>query len=348
MPDEKTHADGLRLYLTGADSDGGAQTDPDASLGKYRSSSEVSQLGITVTNPISNVTIAHAAGINGTGNGSMTATGTSELKWTPPGGTQGAGVTIANGETKILEGGTDTDKYIRVSRTSADDLTGTATVTLAEVNNNVLGYDDVSSSEASSGDTEYRCFAIKNETAGNITSIKFWLNTLGTQRVSAAGQLGASGAGTISISAGTFDDWPDSGYCRITQSGGTLREIVYYSSRTSTALTVPAAGRELLGTSASAGAATDTVDAVPGIAIAKDAPTAQPDGSFEDETGTGEGTDPGVGGWVTGISSSSGYLDIGTLATLNIYGIWLKREMPVSTLATPSVSNAVKWSFDIA
>lgn len=346
MPDEKTRADALRLHLTGADSDGGAQTDPNQSLGKYRSSTEVVQLGMTITNPISNITILHASGANGVGSGTLAATGGTFLTWEPPGDDQGVVVNIANGETKIIEGLGAPELYLRVTRTSADALVGAATVTLAQVNNNVLGFDDVSSAEAAAGDKEYRCFAIKNHSAGDITGIKFWLNTIGTQRVSATTQLGAAGAGTIAIAAGTFDDWPDSGYCRIQLANGTLREIVYYSSRTSTVLTVPATGRELLGTTAAAGAADDTVDAVPGIRIAKDAPDAQPDGVFEDETGN-EGVDPGVGGWVSAIIEGEA-LAIGTLTTGQIYGIWIERDVPAAQVAIPSVRCALQWTYDIA
>jgi len=345
MPDEKTHADAVRLYLTGAASDGGAQADPDLALGKYRSSTEVTHLSQSVASPIANITIAFAAGENGTGAGSLTASGVDELKWTPPGGSQGAGVTIANGETKIVEGGTTVSKYLRVTRTSTDDLTGTATVTLAESINNLIGYDDVSSAEASAGDTEYRCMCFKNESANDVTVLKVWLQTIGTARVSAAAQLGASGAGTIGISSGDFSDWPATGYCRIETAADAEREIVYYSSRTATVLTVPAAGREMLGTTAAAGAAADNIYAVPGIAIAKDAPDAQPDGVFEDETGTGEGTDPGVGSWATGIRVADG-IEIGTLTTGQIYGLWFKRHVPASAVAAASVRNLIDFSFD--
>jgi hypothetical protein len=75
-----------------------------------------------------------------------------------------------------------------------------------------------------------------------------YIGTLGTQRVSAGGQLGASGSGTITISR-RFLRLADTGFCHVKTSGGSTREIVYYSSRTGTVLTVPTAGRGLLGTS---------------------------------------------------------------------------------------------------
>ena len=209
MPDEKTRGDSVRLYLTGAASDGGAQTNPDQSLGKYRSSTELELLGITVTNPISNVTVIMASGMNGIGDGTLTATDDDNLKWTPPGETQGDAVTIANGETKLLEGGGDDGhkKSLRVSRTSADALSGTATVALADVFNDVVGFDNISTSEASAGDTEYRCICLKNVASAKVEAIKSYVGTLGPQRVSGATQLPASGAGAIEVSVDDFADW---------------------------------------------------------------------------------------------------------------------------------------------
>lgn len=349
MSDEKTHFDSIRFYLTGADSDGGAQTDPDASLGKYRSSTLVEFLSTSISNAISNITVDFVSGANGTGNGSLTASGNDELKWTPPSGSQSAGVTIANGETKIIEDSSDPEKFIRVTRTSADNLSGTATIALTSVYNNVFGLDNVSTSEASAGDTEYRCFCIKNDSANTVENVEIWIGTLGTQLVSGTTQLGASGAGTIELATGSFDDesWPDSGWCRIEQSNGTLREIVYYSSRTATVLTVPSGGRERLGTSAAAGGATDKIYPVPGIRIGSDAPASQSAGAFEDET-AGEGTQPGdVADWTTGITEGNG-LSIGDLSTGNIYGIWIEREIPASATAEADHYNYIQWSFDAA
>src|SRR5207253_209091 len=122
------HADSIGVYRSGVAADGDAQSDPNASFGNHRAGTEVVELGVTRTSAISNVTINFVAGANGTGNGTLTASGDDELKWTPPGGTQGAAVTILNGETKILEGGAgEPSKYIKVTRTSASNLSGTET-----------------------------------------------------------------------------------------------------------------------------------------------------------------------------------------------------------------------------
>ncbi len=133
MPEINTHADAVHAYLSGAASDGGAQASHDASLGNYRSSTALAGLGVTVTSPISGVTVDYAAHYNGTGSGTLAAPSADTLTWRAPNGSTGAAVAIANGETKILEDGSDPSKYIKVSRTSASALTGTATLTLADV-----------------------------------------------------------------------------------------------------------------------------------------------------------------------------------------------------------------------
>jgi len=341
MPDQKTHADSLRVYLSGAASNGGTQTNPDAALGNFRSSSEIFSLGVTVTNPISNVTIITASGANGTGAGTLTASASDDLRWTPPGGTIGAAVTILNGETKILEGGGgETNKFLRVTRTTATALSGTATLTLAEVYNNLFGFDNVSSSEASSGDNEYRALFIYNENAAPVSNLKAYIGTLGTQRTSNSGQLGASGSGTI-VTSGSLADWPDSGFCHITNAG-TTREIVYYTSRTSTTLTIPAAGRGLLGTTAAAGAATDTIDAVPGIRIAPETPS-----SNQIQTIANEGTAPTAVSWNNQITAAGG-ISIGTLAASAIHGLWIHRLVVAGSTASASFKNLINLSFDAA
>lgn len=345
MPDEKTRGDSIRMYLTGAGSDGGSQTDPDAALGNYRSSTLVVPLSVSIASAIANITVDAVAGANGTGSGSLIATGSDTLTWTPPGGSVGSAVTIANGETKIIEG-SDKSKFIRVTRTSATGLTGTATLTLTNQYNGVIGMDNVSSAEATAGDNEYRAFAIRNEHATvTVGGILAWIGTLGTQATTDSAQLSGSGAGTITTTD-SFADWPESGYAHILTSGGATREIVYYSSRTGTSLTVPAAGRGMLGTAAAAGASDDTVDAVPGIRIAKEAPTGDAS-TGNAQTIADEDTAPTGVTWDSGITAATG-LDIGDLAPGEIYFIWLHRHTPAGAQAIASAVHLIEFSFDAA
>lgn len=349
MPEINTRFDSVRIYLTGAGSDGGAQTDPDDSLGNYRSSTMVAGLTAQRSSSISNVTIDFAHWSNGEGTGQLRAVDANNLAWTPPGGTEGDAVTIANGETKILEGGDDPAQYIVVSRTSATALSGTESDVLTEAFNNAIGFDNVADAERSAGDTEYRCVCFRNGSASGITGLKVWVRgDLGTQLVSGTAQLGGSGSGTITVATGNFSDWPASGWCRIETSGGTLREIVYYTSRTSTSLTVPAAGRGQMGTSATAGAATDLIYAMSGIQIGAEAPSGSSStGNATDNTGSGEGTAPGAVSFTKPIDEANG-LSLGDLDAGEIYFLWIKRVIPAGATSAAEVLNGFYYTMNAA
>jgi len=339
-----TRADSIRAYLTGAASDGGAQTDPNAALGNFRSSTIATTYGISITGAIANLTVDYASGYNAVGAGSLDCTGVSTIRWKDAGGTYGTAVTILNGETQIVEAAGSAGAFILVTRASATDLVvSTATVTLALQANNLWGFDDVTGAEAAAGDAEYRGTIIKNVSANTVTLLKMWIKTLGTQRTTAGGQLGASGAGTITISSGTFADWPTTGWAHIKTNAPATREIVYYSSRTDTVLTVPANGRARLGTSAAAGAATDTVDAVPGVAIGID--TAGVTAAAAIQTIANEGTAPTSVTFNTNCTAALG-LAIGTMTTLQQVGVWIWRDVPTGQYSNPSVTQPFNISFD--
>lgn len=341
MASVMTHADSIRMYLTGASSHFGAQSNSDLSLGNHQSSTEIGGMSFNVSSPIANISVDFVGAANGTGAGTLTVTGSDTVKWTPPGGGQGTNVTILNGESKVIEG-SDLNKYIRISRTSATALTGTATITISEPVNNVFGFDNVSAAEASAGDTEYRAVCIENVSAVAVTSITCKLKTLGTQQTTGVTQLPASGAGTIKT-AGNFNDWPAQGFAMVKTSGGSVRESVYYTSRTADELTIPAAGRALQGTSAAAGTGTDTVDAIPSIGIGKEAPASQPSGAFQ--TIANESTAP-TAITFTQPTTDAAAVSIGTLNPAEIYVIWMRRQMPAGSIADVAASNQIRFTFD--
>ncbi len=343
MAEINTRGDSLRFYLTGAGSDGGSQASAAASLGNYRSSTRVGSLGIAVANAISNITINHASGPNGEGSGELEAVGADDLAWTPPGGTQGDAVTISNGETKILEGGDTDSQWIEVTRTSATALSGTADLNLSDPANNVFGFDDVSSAEATAGDSEYRCFAAKNTNALSLSNVTFFIEPLEASVVSGTQALGASGAGTIrAVSSSAFADWPRVGLAHIKTSGGSTREIVYYErpAGNDRDLVVPAAGRGLLGTSAAAGATSDIVHPVAPIRIAKEGPAANA------QTIANESTAPTGLSWSTAITAATG-VNVGTMAAGDIVFIWVHRSILAGHRGTDELMNWIGVSFEV-
>lgn len=334
-----TNIDALGWFLTGAASDAATQGNPDLCLGGYRSNVEHSALDFLVESVMPPIRIDWISGANATGVGTVSSDGTS-LYWTPASGAVGAAVAVANGETKLLQAST-VSQAIRVTRTKSTTPSGSMSLRLLKSFNTALGMDNVTSAEATAGLNTYRALMLRNLSGSTITSAAFWIKTLGTQRLSGTAQLGASGSGTITTATSNgFADWPQHGWCRITQSGGTLREIVYYTSRTATSLTVPSTGRARLGTSASAGAGTDIIDAVPGIRIGIE--TASGSGTIQ--TIANDSTAPSGITWYTGITSAAG-ATIASLSASTNAGFWIHREVPAGCYANAAQENAISYQF---
>lgn len=341
--DEYQNIDSVGVYLSGASSDGGAQADPDLSLGNYRSSSRADLIGFAISTPINGIKIERIGAANGYGYGSLEVVNGNSLTWTAPGGSPGEAIAISNNETKVLETDGDPRKYIVVSCHTTDTLRGSAAVKLIPITNNVIGFSNVSDSERSAGEIKLRCIVFKNLNLSYVVrNLKFYIGTLGTQRVSDSGQLGASGAGAVETT-GSFADWPATGYCRIQQAGGDLREIVYYSGRTDTVLTVPAAGRGLLGTTPAAGSATDTLDAVPGLKIATELPVSDQFSVADNENDTSEVT--GFS-WYTAIEADAGPV-LHSLEPGEMVALWLWLQIPAGATASALMENIINWVFGL-
>lgn len=351
--------DGLRIYLTGAASDGAAQTDVDLSIGNYRSSSEADRVGRFIVSPVRGISVLQASRANGTDGvvGSLNVVDANRLKYTAPGSsTSGPTITIMNGETKVLRDGDNASKWVRVQRTSASDLAGAGVIEYVDQLNNVFGLANAANSESTGGGNRYRAVILRNDDIVGISGIKFFVPVLalGSTAVSSVGQLSGAGAGTITGPASAFCGWPRKGWARIEDSGGTLREIVYYSSRTDAALTVPSLGRGSLGTSAGAGSATDNIYPVPGIRIAHEAASPLRDGPIQ--TIADETTAPTGLSWSTARTAATG-ISAGTLFIGEHAGLWIHRELPAGIDATAKawsqigvqfVSNGVTYNETLA
>lgn len=345
MPATLTRADSLRQYLTGASSDGGSQSNPQLSLGNFASATEALSYGIAITGtPITGITIDYASGGNNLGAGTLVLIDPNSVAWADAGGSQGAAVTLANGIQSIVEAAGNPGHFLRITRVTPAALTGgPATVTLSTLYDNLWGMDDVSAANAVSGITEYFAAIVKNLSASSILNFTRWIGQLGTQQISDGGQLSGSGAGSITTT-GSFANWPNNGWCQIQTSLGALKEIVYYSSRTTTTLTVPAGGRARLGTSATAGANNDKIFAVPGIAIGIDSAGVQTSGVAIQTIANSQAAPSGIT-WNTGLNSGTG-LNVGTLAVSKQVGIWIKREVPAGAVSNPALLNSIVSQFD--
>lgn len=342
-------ADSLRLFHTGAAADGDAQTDPDASLGNYRSSTEAERTGILYNALIRGLQVTFGSRANGaTGTtGSITlATGTS-ARYTAEGSSiPGAEKEIPYDTIVTLADGADPSKFIRVRRVMTTPMSGHGTVTFFDQFNNVFGMLNADNTEQGAGSAKYRAVMVRNVSSELASSIVFRVLPLdGTVATTSAGQLGASGSGTITGATDAFCDWPITGWARIQDSGGTLREIVHYTSRTDTALTVPSAGRGRLGTSAGAGAATDTATPVPGIRIAWE--DASPKAGGNVQTIADEDTAPTGVTWSTAITVAAG-VSAGQLDGGDQGALWIHRELPAGVAASPEQHSHIEMSFTVA
>jgi hypothetical protein len=339
--DEKTKADSLAILLTNESAFPAEITD-DESLGGYTSNKYADKKGFYVSGNLIGVEILRLAGPEGIG--SIEAVDENNLRFTAPSGIPGAAVTIANNETKMLEDGTEPAYFAVVKRKTIEDLKGSLTINIVAIYNNVFGMSNISGAEQQAGENKLRCIALKNVHASlSITNLKVWIKTLGTQRVSDIDQLGASGAGTIET-AGSLADWPLTGFCRIETAAGSLREIVYYSNRNSVVITVPAAGRALLGTSSAAGTATDKIYPIPGVKIASESPDGNGLFSIADD----ENDIEAVSGlsWTTGIIAANG-LNIGSMASNAKMGCWIWLVVPVGQTAAATLENSLSWSWTL-
>ncbi len=88
-------------------------------------------MAFTVSSPISGLSVLEAPyAANGAGDGTLTAASADTVTWAAPDGSAGDAVTIANGETAIVLDGDDSSAYVVIKRTSSDDLSGEAIVTI--------------------------------------------------------------------------------------------------------------------------------------------------------------------------------------------------------------------------
>lgn len=335
-------ADSLKIYLTGAASNGGAQAVQTGALGNYRSSTEAERVSMFFASPIQGLTIDFASRQNGTDGavGSVIAPTVDTLCYRAPNSAvQGPETAVSVSSQAVFVDGADPSKFIRATRTA--DMKGLGRIEYADQLNNVFGMSDAANSESTSGGNRYRAVMLKNTSGNSLTAVTAWIDPLGPSAVSSGAQLGGSGAGTITGASNCFIGWPYRGWCRVQQSGGTLREIVYYSSRTDNDLTVPSLGRGRLGTSAGAGAGTDVCYPVPGIRIAYEAASG-PTGFIQ--TIASESTAPTGVTWSTAITQATG-VAIGTLATTEQGALWIHRELPAGISASAKVVNRIKVQF---
>lgn len=162
-------------------SGGASNTDPDSALGGAMSTVSgglIASQSLTPDSSLAGVTFDYGANnsTSSTGTVTYTASGTL-LRWTPPGGNIGVAVNIGtNGTYTILDA--NSERYIVVTVVAAS-LPGTdATRTITVANNANTLFDDIEVADSIAGDTEYRCFYVKNaHGADSMSNTVLWVDT---------------------------------------------------------------------------------------------------------------------------------------------------------------------------
>ena len=332
--DEGRFKDALRVHLTGAASTGAPQGDPALALGGYRAADEVCWLGAIIDDPIYPVVLEKVFAGNGVGTGYIRGDEDGYLYYTGPGDSEGEGCLIGAGETKVLYSN-DTDKAVRVYRDGGASLYGTMKLTIIEALNNFLAAGNISTADRAAGVSVYRAAMLYAAGPVAVADVQVYLRELGVERTTGGQRLGAAGTGYISSRAGTFEGWPVRGFAQVRDSSGTLKEVVYYNTRDINRLTIGDANyRGLFGVGPVAGAATDTVHAVPGIRYALEAPG----GTGAIQTIVNENTAPGGVSWGYGITAATGST-LSLLQAGNGYGLWVHRIHPPGGVLLDEMKN---------
>jgi hypothetical protein len=329
MANEWTNADALRAFNTGATSDGVPQDVPGDSLGGYLSSSQVKTMKYVPNAIPDNIEVEYVSAANGEGTGALIFTGAAATWQAPGSATAGASVGILTGETKVLEDGESSEKYVRITKISAEVATLTGSLSLTFDENNAIVGDNVPEALALAGGSVYRAVGLDNGSAGTITGIKVFSGPQEAAVVSDNEFLPASGVGELRSSkyVGIF---PDSGHFGIFSAVGALKEVVY-AHRSTFGYDVDAADRGRCGTSATLGAIDDTFAPYYGAELALEVPVADQITAAADEE-----TPPAA------ITFSSAFTEAtavthASLAAGDWVGIHIKRDTAAASLQTPQI-----------
>jgi len=352
-----TGADSLVIWFTGATVYSGEQTNQAASLGNFRSSYEAERIAFEVFGILSGVRVLFASRENldtrrfpyEPQDGSLAVVDGNNVRYTAPGDSPGPITLLPVGTTKLISSG-DPGKWIRVERSATGTtLAGGYSIQFSDQFNNVFGASNVPEALSAAGGSRYRAVMLETRSMATVTNIRVYLATFGSPVVTNNMTLPAAGAGTISGQPDLFCSWERYGYAQVRRVDGTLREIVYYSSRDATTLTVPATGRGLLGTVASGGVATDRVYPTAGVRFGIEPASPQIGGPIQ--TIPNESTAPSTAGfvggtWSSGITPAGGVL-VGDLATFRQAGLWYERLTTAGAIATPEVFNMFRVQYQV-
>lgn len=188
----------LQFCLSG----GGANTQPNQSLGGYRSTTLIVSETLDNASPMSGVTI-DAAADNGTGNGQIFFDQSeSTLAWQAPGEILGDPVNVGTSGVYTLFSETQGYIHVTVDAFNLPVADTSATIAIARSMNNL--FDDIDKSESIAGDTEYRCFYIRNTDTETFYNAKIYVKNQPTGADSLALGLDPQGVHNVTETTETL------------------------------------------------------------------------------------------------------------------------------------------------
>lgn len=335
-----TKADSLRRLLTGATSDGGAQTDPNLSLGGYRSNTRDAGLVIVHPNDIASLTIDYMSESCLAGIHTLTIDSSEVITFTPSGGVAGDGVTLTSGETAMIES-SDPNKYVIITRNDAvtliADSYGEGVLTAT---NTLVAMGDVHTSEGIVGSSTFRAMALHNPTTSAINDVMVSTAIPSTTGTLTGTALGVSGAGHLAVhtvmESNPLNGWPSSGFVLITASDLSATEVVYYKSKTNVypniQLEIDATCRGLLGSTPMESFSGDTISLVQGLRLGLEA-------SYPAQVIANQHTAP------ESVVMSYNDLTVGTIGAGETKVLWIERVIAPNSVSVPAQMAQIDLTF---
>lgn len=163
--------DCVKIYGSGALSDGGVQPDRALDLGGFRSASEIQIL--SVFGAVPNVAVTRVGEDNLAGVGGLESDGAGNLRWLAPGESEAAPwVAVGDGEEKALPSAGMPGRSLRVKRSGAAPDMGARVLRLMEVFNGPLGLVNVDDATRQAGEERYRCLFLRNTSGAEIPLLR--------------------------------------------------------------------------------------------------------------------------------------------------------------------------------
>lgn len=195
--------DSIPVYLTGgAVAEGENQHDPRESLGGFRSGARARSMTWDTVDPMIGIQILEVSGYNGRGVGALSAASADSLQWRAPRDSDaGEAVEIDTGEEAVIVSAS-AGAWIRVKRVGTVDLSGTHSVRVLDLYNDVIGFEDVANADAVAGLVDEIALMFKNEGDGWFRDLRFWIGTDNEAPIAIAAETPTAGELQASPSTG--------------------------------------------------------------------------------------------------------------------------------------------------